>query len=232
VYVDINPMDPLQATGAFLDRLANVPDWESRPVGEVAATIQHPAPRYEGRYEPRVPAAEGVVQALWGDADAVVPCGPGAVLAGSYTLPVSKAIYDAHPNWFAQPHHDYPALDVPVPAGTPVYAVAGGRVVASPVGGRVATGVEIAGDDGVDYMYCHGSAALAPPGGQVSVGDLIMISGFSGAVDPPGPAGAHLHLQMPLGPNGPLLCPQQAVREWSLGNPVSSVELPTSGCSY
>ena len=30
----------------------------------------------------------------------------------------------------------------------------------------------------------------------------------------------------------PLLCPQQAMREWSLGNPVSSVELPSTGCSY
>jgi murein DD-endopeptidase MepM/ murein hydrolase activator NlpD len=146
---------------------------------------------------------------------------------------VALGIYQKYPNWFAAPHHDYPALDIPVPEGTPVYAVTGGRVTASPVGGACGNGVSIAGDDGVEYTYCHGAAALAPPGGRVEVGDLIMVSGFTGAVDPPGPGGAHLHLQMRIGgPNGPLLCPQRAMQEWAQGNPVSSVELPASGCTY
>jgi hypothetical protein len=229
-YGHINPMDPLQATGAFLDELTSIPDWETRPVGEVAQAVQSSG--VPEAYEPRVPAAEGVAQALWGDAGAVVPCGPGVVLAGTYTLPVPPAIYDTYPNWFAQPHHDYPALDIPVPEGTPVYAVTGGQVIASPVGGSCGNGVSIAGDDGVIYTYCHGAAALAPPGGRVEVGDLIMVSGFTGAVDPPGSAGAHLHLQMRLGAGGPYLCPQRAMEAWSHGDPLSSVELPSTGCSY
>jgi murein DD-endopeptidase MepM/ murein hydrolase activator NlpD len=229
-YPNINPLDPVQATDAFLDQLQAVPDWQHHPIWWVAAEIQRPAEAFRQRYDGHVAAALGIVQALWDKAGTLPSCGRGAVLAGNYTLPVPKELFDAHPDWLTAPHHTYPAADIPVPAGTQVFAVSGGRVIASPAGGDCGQGVIIAGDDGVIYTYCHGTVAIPPEGTQVAVGELVMISGWTGHVEPAGPAGAHLHLQMRLGADGPLVCPQPALAAWSRGEAVDPLTLPTGGC--
>jgi murein DD-endopeptidase MepM/ murein hydrolase activator NlpD len=70
-----------------------------------------------------------------------------------------------------------------------------------------------------------------PPGVHVEAGDPIMISGFSGAVVPEGPAGAHLHFQIQLDHGaGPLVCPQAALQAWASGQVLDVRTLPTTGC--
>lgn len=57
--------------------------------------------------------------ALGGSADATHLAGcPSSNLTG-YALPVDRYWYEQHPDWFSRPHHDYPAIDIPVPTGTP-----------------------------------------------------------------------------------------------------------------
>ena len=154
-YPTIDPMDPVEATNAFLDALVAVPGWEQRPPGEVAQAVQAPP----------IPSATASTTWPWppssascGQGGHAAACAGGAVLAGDYTLPVAKAFFDAHPDWFTKAHHDHAAADIPIPAGTGVYAAVGGRVVYSPVGGDCGQGVGILGDVGVTY-----STATAPP---------------------------------------------------------------------
>jgi murein DD-endopeptidase MepM/ murein hydrolase activator NlpD len=230
-YPDIDPRDPVQATNAFLDRLVAVAGWDAMELWRAAASVQRPREDLRELYGRHAEAAAGIVQALWDKADELAPCGRGAILAGSYTLPVTKQFFDAHPEWFEAPHHDYAAADIPVPAGTEIYAVVGGTVVSSPAGGDCGNGVVINGDDGVVYTYCHGTTAIAPLGVHVSVGELIMTSGWTGHVSPPGPGGAHLHLQMRLGPGGDLVCPQPALQGWAAGIAYDPSALPRTGCT-
>ena len=74
------------------------------------------------------------------------------------------------------PHHDYPALDLMIPAGTPVYAITGGtrrqhhhlarQLVergcgsSRPAGGcsTCGIGITIQHPDGLRHTYCHNSA--------------------------------------------------------------------------
>jgi murein DD-endopeptidase MepM/ murein hydrolase activator NlpD len=230
-YPDIDHRDPVQAANAFLDRLVAVPGWETMELWLAAATVQRPREDLRTVYAKHAEAAAGIVQALWEKADELAPCGRGAVLAGSYTLPVAKHFFETNPEWFTKPHHDYAAADIPVPAATEVYAVTGGTVISSPAGGSCGNGVIVDGDDGVRYTYCHGTTAIAPRGVHVSVGELIMTVGWTGSVQPPGPAGAHLHLQMQLGSDGPYVCPQQALVGWAQGVAYDPASLPQTGCS-
>jgi hypothetical protein len=55
-----------------------------------------------------------------------------------------------------------------------------------------------------------------------------MHSGYTGHVDPPGPAGAHLHLQ--IGVNGRFVCPQSFLVGLAKGSPVAPAALPDAGC--
>lgn len=96
-------------------------------------------------------------------------------------------------------HHDYPAVDLAVPEGTPVYAVVGGEV--RYVGGDCGTGVAVTGAD--EWIYCHGSRRTVEEGATVNPGDQIMESGNTGFS-----TGPHLHIQERKGgAGGPLVCP-------------------------
>ena len=147
---------------------------------------------------------------------------------GNYALPVDQKWYDENPVWFSKPHHDYPAADIPVPLGTPVYAITSGRVTAAPNGNGYGVGVTIMGDDGIQYDYGHGSdgGQIVKTGDSVKAGQLIMHSASTG-----NSTGPHLHVGMKL--NGVKLCPQNLLV--ALGKHESTLpavkSLPTSGCS-
>ena len=145
-----------------------------------------------------------------GDCAGVIPTDDG------YALPIPRAIIEADPSMLDQPHHDYPAIDLMVPVGTPVYAVRGGtiaRIVIWPhncwregqCDEPCGVGVSIDGDDGIRYVYCHGSRIGAiNVGDPVVAGQLLMWSGDSGRSGAP-----HLHFEIRVngarvGP-GPLL---------------------------
>lgn len=153
-------------------------------------------------------------------------------LGGTYVLPVPAGSVTVE--MLTRPHHDYPAADLPLPVGTPIYAAHGGVVVAIPMPCgevsrcRCGLGVRIAGDDGHTYSYCHGHQ-LTPgihTGTRVTAGTSIMLSGNSG-----NSAAPHLHLQIRT-PTGQLICPQPLLEAWyhNLHAPPSLA--PTAGCTY
>ena len=78
-------------------------------------------------------------------------------------------------------------IDLSAPTGTPVYAPAGGRVVAMP-GGDCGLGLEIDHGNGFVTKYCHLSARA------VSVGDVVQAGCHIGNVGNTGVStGPHLH---------------------------------------
>lgn len=156
----------------------------------------------------------------------------GAACNGSKVLPVPRASIKAE-SWLTKPHHDYPAADIPVPAGTDVFAPIAGTVIAAPVGGDCGLGVSIRDAAGNIWTLCHGSDGgdLVHPGDPVAPGQLVMHSGFTGHVEPAGPSGAHLHVQIKSA-SGMVVCPQEwldALWRGSTPPPVSA--LPSSGCT-
>ena len=137
-----------------------------------------------------------------------------------------------------QPHHDYPAIDLMVPEGSPVYAVRGGtvaRVVDWPHNccqyGRCdqtcGVGVSINGDDGARYIYCHGTRLNGVDVGEaVAAGQLLMWSGNTGRSGAP-----HLHFEIRVA--GEQRCPQpMLVALFDAGVAPSPSSLGDSGCEF
>jgi murein DD-endopeptidase MepM/ murein hydrolase activator NlpD len=147
--------------------------------------------------------------------------------AGDYVLPVERRWWDQHPEWFTKPHHDYPAADIPVPIGTPLYAITSGEIVSLPTGGKCGNGVVLNGDDGAQYSYCHGQPGshAVTVGQRVEAGQLLMLSASTG-----NSTGPHLHLGVRV--DGEQRCPQPLLVSIADGAPVDPRGLPTSGCSY
>lgn len=154
---------------------------------------------------------------------------PGGDLAvnGDYALPVERHWYDENPRWFTKPHHDYPAADIPVPIGTPLFAVTNGVVVGTPTSGKCGIGVIFNGDDGAQYTYCHGSPGTQAVaiGDHVSVGQHVLDSASTG-----NSTGPHLHFGIRV--DGTQRCPQPFLVAVADGEPLAPRGLPTSGCSY
>ena len=154
---------------------------------------------------------------------------PGGDLAvsGDYALPVERHWYDENPRWFTKPHHDYPAADIPVPTGTPLFAVTNGVVVGTPTSGKCGIGVIFNGDDGAQYTYCHGNPGTQAVaiGDRVSVGQHILDSASTG-----NSTGPHLHFGIRV--DGTQRCPQPFFVAIADGEPLAPRGLPTSGCSY
>lgn len=145
------------------------------------------------------------------------------------SLPVDRKWYDDHKVWFTKTHHDYPASDIPVPTGTPIYSMTAGTVIKAPVGGACGTGIIIDNPEGVRFTYCHGSdggsITGARTGDTVQPGQLIMHSASTGRS-----TGPHLHLDIKVG--GGLRCPQNLFVGIAEGSPPSIESLPSSGCSH
>jgi hypothetical protein len=142
----------------------------------------------------------------------------------AYVLPLTKSLISAGD--LDDPHHDYPAWDMGVPMGTPVYSVTSGTVTQATYDGRCGTGVEVQGTDGMTYLYCHGSSLATSVGSSVKPGELIMLSGDSGHSTAP-----HLHLQIANGA-GALVCPQAPLASWYSGGEMSPAGASSSGCWY
>lgn len=145
--------------------------------------------------------------------------------SGRYALPVPRIWYDRHPEWFTKPHHDYPAADIPVPTGTPVYAVTTGTVITAVHRGSCGVTVIIAGDDGATYTYCHGqpSSHEVAAGDRVAAGQLLMLSGSTGRS-----TGPHLHFAVAIG--AMRRCPQPLLVSAAKVEAISVAFLPASGC--
>ena len=149
------------------------------------------------------------------------------VVSGDYALPVEQHWYDENPRWFTKPHHDYPAADIPVPIGTPLFSVTNGVVVGTPTSGKCGIGVIFNGDDGAQYTYCHGNPGTQAVaiGDRVRVGQHILDSASTG-----NSTGPHLHFGIRV--DGTQRCPQPFFVAIADGEPLAPQGLPTSGCSY
>ena len=62
------------------------------------------------------------------DAGVTSTCAGAVATEDGYALPIDRTLIAADPTMLDQPHHDYPAIDLMVPEGSPVYAVRGGTV--------------------------------------------------------------------------------------------------------
>jgi murein DD-endopeptidase MepM/ murein hydrolase activator NlpD len=151
--------------------------------------------------------------------------------AGQHALPVAARWFHQEPSWLTLAHHDYPAIDIPVPVGTPAFAAAPGRIAlaASDVGACGGT-VIIDGGDGARYTYCHLSAIAVADHQRVAAGDPVGASG--GAVGAPSAGdstGPHLHFGIAV--NGVARCPQLALAAWASGLAYNPTAAPTNGCT-
>jgi hypothetical protein len=149
-----------------------------------------------------------------------------------HALPVDRAVFEQHRDYLTAPHHDYPAIDIPVAVGTTVYAVAGGTVaLSSPNVGICGGAIVIDATDGARYTYCHLSNELVASGDRVDTSAPIALSG--GQPDAPGAGdatGPHLHLGIAV--NGTNVCPQALLTAWFNGKPMDPNSAAMSGCSY
>ncbi|WP_369266156.1 hypothetical protein [Streptomyces harbinensis] len=79
-----NRMNPTWATNAFLNALLNVPNWQTRPMGEVCQAVQRSA--YPDRYQVQVADGRRIVAALW----TTPPVDPGPDNVGIYRPSTSE----------------------------------------------------------------------------------------------------------------------------------------------
>jgi murein DD-endopeptidase MepM/ murein hydrolase activator NlpD len=168
-----------------------------------------------------------------GSGDGSSSCGGGVAAdcqkgtAGDYALPVDGKFYKENKMWFIKDHHDHVGADIPVPSGTPVFAMTGGKVTKAPNEGGYGKGVTIMGDDGVQYDYGHGSDGGSVPGAKqgdtVKTCQLIMHSDSTGES-----SGPHLHVSMYIG--GVDHCAQPFFVGIAEGHVPDPKTLPTSGC--
>lgn len=96
---------------------------------------------------------------------------------------------------FGYRHH---GVDLYAAIGTNVKAPEGGKVLYSGLAGTAGEMVQIQGPTGV-HRLLHNSQRLVGAGATVSEGQVVAKSGYSGLVEPPGPAGAHLHWDLAVG---------------------------------
>ncbi|HEU4326523.1 MAG TPA: peptidoglycan-binding protein [Roseiflexaceae bacterium] len=141
--------------------------------------------------------------------------------SGGYSLPIPKTTLPR--SEYDDPHHDYPAIDLPTATGTPAYAMKGGTV--SYVGSGCGYGILITASDGATYKYCHLNSRSVASGATVSTGQLIGYTGNTG-----NSTGPHLHIEVNY---GGLRCPQNMLLAIYDGASVPSPSsLPSSGCTY
>jgi murein DD-endopeptidase MepM/ murein hydrolase activator NlpD len=212
------------------------PEWDAVPAPGAGNRLM---PRqYQERWM-AIYQTELADPAAGGTAGTAVICssqGSTSTLPGGWALPGPRALLDRTAEEINAPHHDYPAWDWLIPAGTPIFAIRGGLVTAvSTYSGNCAgeptcqpcgLGVTITDAQGVQWTYCHGSILSVTQGEAVGASQQILTSGDSG--DATGP---HVHIQ--IRDAGILRCPQPLIASlYHDGVGLDPASLPTSGCIY
>ncbi|KPI06421.1 Peptidase M23 [Actinobacteria bacterium OV450] len=118
-----------------------------------------------------------------------------ATPAGSYSLPTSAYTLTSHygdaGSMWSSGHHT--GLDFAAPTGTPVKAVAAGKITSAGWSGAYGYRIVLQLDDGTEIWYCHLSS-MSVTSGSVGAGDTIGRVGATGNV-----TGPHLHLEVRKG---------------------------------
>lgn len=121
---------------------------------------------------------------------------PPAAEEKRYAAPVSADIgtrYGKPGSSWSSGYHT--GVDFPVPTGTSVKAVAGGRIVSAGWGGAYGYQIVLRHDDGRYSQYAHLSALAVRDGQRVTAGQRIGRSGSTG-----NSSGPHLHFEVRTGP--------------------------------
>lgn len=141
------------------------------------------------------------------------------VVTDGWALPLHANVIDRR---LDAPHHGYPALDIPVPSGTPIAAIHPGTV-ARIRNNRCGLGIKVTGDR-ITTTYCHASRLIAGDGTTVQAGERIALSGSTGRA-----TGPHLHLEVYAA--GDERCPSRLLAAIRYGQSVPDPStLPTTGC--
>jgi hypothetical protein len=159
---------------------------------------------------------------------------------GRWALPAPRDAIAA--DSLDDPHHDYPAWDLMLPEGTPVYAITDGTVVttqhwdgnwwqagcdrtgAPSACNTCGNGITIETATGLRHTYCHNLRLHVTDGDPIVPGQHIADSGDTGRSGAP-----HLHLELRI--DGRQHCPQPLVAAIYHGTPVPApTDLPTTGC--
>ena len=182
----------LRRLQARLDRTALLSDRLALQPGVV-----HAAERRDAASATLVSARKALAQAQKASAAASFAPAASTLLAGpqyssGYVFPVGggPGIVSA-----SHTHHDYPAVDIAAPLGSPAYALADAIVVRSWTAPDPSCGIGLtmSTSDGQTWTYCH-LAVLDPAvvaGAHLSAGQQVGLVGATG--DATGP---HLHLQL------------------------------------
>lgn len=117
-----------------------------------------------------------------------------------YIWPVPESKYSSTP--FGRNGHR--GIDINAPTGTPIYAAAGGLIIASGWHSSYGNYIEIQHNDGMVTLYGHCSELLVGAGVSVNQGDAIALVGSTGFS-----TGPHCHFEMQQG--GHLVNPAQYV---------------------
>lgn len=163
-------------------------------------------------------------------------------VTGTWALPAPRAAIAVRT--LDDPHHHYPAWDLLIPTGTPIYAVTGGTVANVGTWPRnwwtagcgtnrppdhcssCGIGITIQHPDGLRHTYCHNSAAHVAQGDTIAPGQHIADSGNSGRSGTP-----HLHLEFRI--DNIRYCPQPLLAALYNNTAIPTPRsLPTSGCSF
>lgn len=174
------------------------------------------------------------------------PAGPpGPVTAdGCWALPAPRSRIAR--STLDDPHHSYPAWDLSVPVGTPIYALAGGTVVSTqhwdtnwwnfnciargnPAGCiSCGNGITIQTEFGLRHTYCHNSELNVSVGDVIVPGQHIAVSGSSGRSAVP-----HLHLEVRWALEEQRRCPQTLLTAIYDNAPTPEpASLPIDGCVF
>jgi len=146
----------------------------------------------------------------------------GATYQDGYAFPVGggPGVVSA-----SHTHHDYPAVDIAAPLGSPVYALSNATVIRSWTYNdpKCGIGLTMQTTDGQTWTYCH-MAVLDPsvvPGAQLTAGQQVGLVGATGDA-----SGPHLHLQL----QPPTAWPQQeAWFQAFAGTAFTWSDAPTAG---
>ncbi|MEU1037696.1 peptidoglycan DD-metalloendopeptidase family protein [Streptomyces sp. NPDC005907] len=125
--------------------------------------------------------------------------GGGGIWAKPVNVPYGTPFGKRGSMWSSGQHT---GLDFPAPTGTPVHAVADGRVTSALSGGPYGNHVTISHGGGLSSLYAHMSRILTSVGDAVKQGQTIGKVGATGNV-----TGPHLHLEarrngIPVDPMG------------------------------
>jgi hypothetical protein len=170
--------------------------------------------------------------------DSYSPGGPAAPSLDGWAFPVPlAAINPAH---LDDPHHDYPAIDLLVSEGTPVYALSNGTVARvtdfphnwwsdncpHPGCDPCGMGLSVQTSDGFRYIYCHGSRIHVHLGDTITAGQHVLDSGNTGQSGAP-----HVHVEVKV--DGVRRCPQNLLRQlYFTGAGLDVTQLPAAGCTF